>query len=149
MIHLSPLFWWFIPYFLTWIIFVSPSPPSSCVRWLPSCCITSSCPRLPGCSWRACISTACRPSSATSTLVPWGSTTPSAGACQPLSRVTHTCRHVRSLWCLSQTCLSIQVYTQSNVLLHANALSYACVHTHTHIHSGSGRVDKVSYLGSH
>lgn len=102
---------------------LAPPPPSSCVRWWPSCCITSSCQHLPGCSWRACISTACRPSSATSTSVPWGFTMPSAGACLPLSRVTHTCRHVMSLWCLSQTCLSIQVYTQSNVLLHANALS--------------------------
>lgn len=102
---------------------LSLSPFSSCALWSPSCCIISSCPRLPGCSSRAFTSTACRPSNATSTTAPWGSTTPSAGVSLPLSQVSHRRTH-RSVWCSSES-------WRGNYLL-ALMHAYICSHTHTH-----------------
>lgn len=62
---------------------------SFCAQWWLSCCIISSCQHLPGCLWRLCTFTACRLKPETSTMEPWGFTTPSAGECL-LSLLVHT-----------------------------------------------------------
>ena len=117
---------------LPFLIILSPSSSSSCVQSLPSSCITSSCPRLPGCSWRASISTACRRSSATSTSVPWGSTTPSAGACPPLSQVTRTRVDSTDLCDVCRKHVCACIYTDNAThARHINTHSHMCAQTHT------------------